>query len=468
MLTDLYQLTMMNGYYTTGRSDKRVVFDLFYRGKGNSYAIACGLEQAVEYIMNLHFTAEDINYLRRVGLFSEQFLQYLQTLRFTGDVYAVPEGTVIFPNEPIMTVVGGLAECQLIESALLCIIGHQTLIATKASHIVREAEGKKVCEMGLRRAQGVSGALYGSRAAYIGGVDSTSNVQAGEMFDIPVQGTMAHSWIMGFDSEYEAFEKYAEIYPKHCVLLVDTYNTLASGIPNAIKVFEKLRSEGHEPFAIRLDSGDIAYLSKQARQMLDNAGFPEVKIIASGDIDEDAIRRLNSQGAKIDLYGIGSKLITSENCPSLGAVYKLAAIEQNGELVPKLKKSDTVAKVTNPGFKKIVRFIDKDSSMAVADLIALHGENFEHVGEVEIFDQSDVWKRMTLKEFYTAELMVQIIDNGKVIYDFPSCGEIRDYAYYSQSSIPSECLRDETTYPYKVDLTKDLYDLKMRLITEEK
>ena len=365
LLTDLYQLTMMNGYRRCKLDERRAVFDIFYRGSGGySYAIAAGLEQAIDYILNLHFDDSDIAYLRSLKIFDEDFLKALETFEFTGDIKAVPEGTMVFPYEPILTVSAPLWQAQLVETALLTFVNHQTLIATKAARL-KECTKNKISEFGLRRAQGPDAGIYGARAACIGGCRTTSNVVAGKLFGIPVTGTHSHSWVMSFDTELEAFEKYAEIYPDNCLLLVDTYDTLKSGVPNAIKVFDKLKAQGHKPVGIRLDSGDLAYLSRKARVMLDEAGHEDCLIFATNDLDEDILLALNSQDAKIDVYGIGTKLITSYNNASLGGVYKLCALEEDGNLVPKIKVSNSHEKTTNPGVKKIVR-IFKDG-MAQAD-----------------------------------------------------------------------------------------------------
>lgn len=420
LLTDLYQLTMMYGYSKSDLMNKTAVFDVFYRGVGNHYAVACGLEQVIEYVENLHFDEEEIAYLRSLKLFDEEFLKMLSELRFTGDIYAVPEGTIVFPQEPILTVKARLFEAQLIETAILCILNHQTLIATKTAKIVYAANGASIAEFGLRRAQGPDAGVYGARAAVIAGCASTSNVLAGQMFDVPVSGTHAHSWVMSFDSEIDAFRAYAKLYPDSCLLLVDTYDTLKSGVPHAIEVFKELRAAGHEPLGVRLDSGDLAYLSRETRRMLDEAGFPNAKVFASGDIDEYVLQSLASQNARIDCYGIGTKLITSADCPSLGGVYKLAAIEKDGELVPKLKMSDTPAKITNPGFKKIVRIFDKKSGKALADLIALREENFDGLDKLEIFDQYFTWKRKTITDFFVKELDVPVVLGGKTVYKSPS------------------------------------------------
>lgn len=457
---------MMYGYSKNKQLDKTAVFDVFYRGVGNNYAIACGLEQVIEYIINLKFSDEDIAYLRSLKLFDEDFLTLLKNFKFTGDIYAVPEGTVIFPQEPILTVKARLFEAQLIETAILCILNHQTLIATKAAKIVYATKCGAVAEFGLRRAQGPDAGIYGARAAIIAGCASTSNVLAGKMFDVPVSGTHAHSWVMSFDSEIEAFRAYAEMYPDKCLLLVDTYDTLGSGVPNAIKVFNELKEKGHKPLGIRLDSGDLAYLSREARKMLDEAGFEDAKIFASGDIDENVILSLNSQNAQIDCWGIGTKLITSQDCPSLGGVYKLAAIENNGVLEPKLKMSDTPAKITNPGLKKIVRIFDKNTDKAIADIIALKDENFDNLESLEIFHPDFTWKRKTITNFYTKELGVDIIKNGEVVYKCPSVKEIALYHKECYAQFWNEYKRLLNPHIYKVDLSQNLYNLKQKLLKE--
>ena len=466
LLTDLYQLTMMYGYSKNSQLNKTAVFDVFYRGVGNNYAVACGLDQVIDYIENLRFSKEDLDYLRSLKLFDEDFMKLLADFRFTGDVYAVPEGTVVFPQEPILTVKARLFEAQLIETAILCILNHQTLIATKAAKIVYAAKGGAVAEFGLRRAQGPDAGIYGARAAMIAGCASTSNVLAGKMFGVPVSGTHAHSWVMSFDSEIEAFRAYAKMYPDSCLLLVDTYNTLKSGVPNAIKVFEVLRAAGHKPLGIRLDSGDLAYLSREARKMLDEAGFTDVKIFASGDIDENILMSLDSQNAKIDCWGIGTKLITSQDCPSLGGVYKLAAIEKDGELVPKLKMSDTPAKITNPGLKKIVRIFDKNTDKAIADLIALKDENFDGLDKLEIFHPDFTWKRKTVTNFYVKDLNIDVIKDGKVVCNRPSVMEIAAYHKESYGQFWNEYKRLLNPHIYKVDLSEKLFNLKQKLLKE--
>ena len=424
LLTDLYQLTMMNGYRHCNLDGRRAVFDIFYRGSGGySYAIAAGLEQAIDYILNLHFDESDIEYLRSLKIFDEDFLKALKDFEFTGDIKAVPEGTMVFPYEPILTVSAPLWQAQLVETALLTFVNHQTLIATKAARL-KECTKNKISEFGLRRAQGPDAGIYGARAACIGGCRTTSNVVSGKLFGIPVTGTHSHSWVMSFDTELEAFEKYAEIYPDNCLLLVDTYDTLKSGVPNAIKVFDKLKAEGHKPVGIRLDSGDLAYLSRKARVMLDEAGHQDCLIFATNDLDEDILLALNSQDAKIDVYGIGTKLITSYNNASLGGVYKLCALEENGVLVPKIKVSNSHEKTTNPGVKKIVR-IFKDG-MAQADLICLEDETFDTSKPLTVFHPEQTWKKTTFTDYQLKELMVQIFKDGKLVYDMPSLKEICD------------------------------------------
>ena len=462
LLTDLYQLTMMNGYRHCNLDGRRAVFDIFYRGSGGySYAIAAGLEQAIDYILNLHFDESDIEYLRSLKIFDEDFLKALKDFEFTGDIKAVPEGTMVFPYEPILTVSAPLWQAQLVETALLTFVNHQTLIATKAARL-KECTKNKISEFGLRRAQGPDAGIYGARAACIGGCRTTSNVVSGKLFGIPVTGTHSHSWVMSFDTELEAFEKYAEIYPDNCLLLVDTYDTLKSGVPNAIKVFDKLKAEGHKPVGIRLDSGDLAYLSRKARAMLDEAGHQDCLIFATNDLDEDILLALNSQDAKIDVYGIGTKLITSYNNASLGGVYKLCALEENGVLVPKIKVSNSHEKTTNPGVKKIVR-IFKDG-MAQADLICLEDETFDTSKPLTVFHPEQTWKKTTFTDYQLKELMVQIFKDGKLVYDMPSLKEICDREDESIASFFPEYRRVVNTQEYKVDLSQKLWDLKRELL----
>lgn len=468
MLTDLYQLTMMNGYFRRGREKDIAVFDLFFRKNAIiTYSVAAGLEQALDYILNINFTPSDIEYLRSLHLFDGAFLDYLKDFRFTGEVYAVPEGTLVFPEEPIITVKAPICEAQFIETALLNIVNHETLIATKASKVVYAAEGDAVMEFGLRRAQGPDAGLYGARASVIGGCRSTSNVMAGKMFDIPVAGTHAHSWVMNFPSEYEAFKAYAEIYPDACLLLVDTYDTLKSGVPNAIRVFNELRASGHEPKGIRLDSGDLAYLSKKARRMLDDAGFPDAIICASGDLDEKLIASLKSQGAKIDLWGVGTKLITSADMPALGGVYKLAALyPAEGGAVDKIKLSDNSDKITNPSFKEVFRIYDKESGKAEADLICVRGEKIDESKPVTIFHPKDTWKRTTFTNYRVRGLTEKVIEGGKLVRPMPSLSEICSYAEREKESFWDEYKRLDNPHIYKVDLSEKLYGIKNRLISE--
>ena len=462
MLTDLYQLTMINGYFKCGTQNQKAAFDLFYRGSnGYSYAIAAGLEQAIDYVKNLHFDDDDIDYLRSLGIFGEDFLNELKKFRFTGDIKAVPEGTLIFPNEPIMTVIAPMFEAQLVETALLNIINHQTLIATTASRLCECTKGA-ISEFGLRRAQGPDAGLYGARAAYIGGCRSTSNVLAGQMFGIEVKGTHSHSWVMSFPTEYDAFEAYAKVYPDSCLLLVDTYDTLKSGVPNAIRVFNKLKADGHKPLGIRLDSGDLAYLSRQARKMLDEAGFPEAKIFVSNDIDEKVLLALAQQDAKIDVYGIGTKLITSFNNAALGGVYKLSAIEEDGKMIPKIKVSNSHEKTTNPGLKKTVRVLV--DGMAAADLICLHDDEFDTSKPLTVYHPEQTWKKTTFDKYELKELMVDIFKDGELVYDMPSLKEIGEYCDKSKGEFFPEYRRVTNTQEYKVDLSDNMWKLKHKLL----
>ncbi|MEN6417700.1 MAG: nicotinate phosphoribosyltransferase [Clostridiaceae bacterium] len=466
MLTDLYQLTMMYGYFKEGMQDNQGIFDLFFRPKEDIvYAIMAGTESVVSYINNINFTEEDVDYLRSLHLFDEDFLAYLRTFRFTGELYAMPEGTVVFPYEPLVRVRAPIMEAQLVETAILTFVNHQTLIATKASRICYAANGDSVLEFGLRRAQGADAAIYGARAAIIGGCNATSNVLTGQMFDIPVSGTHAHSWVMSFPDEVSAFRAYAKVFPDTCLLLVDTYDTLRSGVPNAIKVFDELRAAGHEPKGIRLDSGDLAYLSKKARVMLDKAGYPNAVIAASSDLDEFLIRDLKTQGACISVWGVGTRLITSEGNSALGGVYKMSAEVVEGKLVPKIKISDNPAKVTNPGYKKVFRLYDKDG-MAIADLIALEHETIDPGKPLRIFDPIQTYKSMTLTEFTVRELLVPVFVGGKQVYTCPDIHEISSYAKKEFASMWDEYKRLLMPHTYKVDLSDSLYDLKQKLLRE--
>ncbi len=466
LLTDLYELTMMNGYLKEGYEDQVAVFDVFFRQHSLiTYSLAAGLQQAAEYVKSLRFEKQDLEYLESLGLFNEAFLEYLRNFVFTGDIYAVPEGTVVFPGEPILTVKAPVMQAQLIETALLNIINHQTLIASKAAKICYAAgNGDSVMEFGLRRAQGPDAGIYGTRAAVIGGCGSTSNVLAGKMFGIKVSGTHAHSWVMNFPSELDAFRAYADTYPNAALLLCDTYDTLRSGVPNAIKVFDELRTKGLKPLGIRLDSGDLAYLSKAARKMLDAAGYKDAIICASGDLDEYSIRSLKSQGAAIDLWGVGTKLITGDELPALGGVYKLAAVEENGTLVPKIKLSDNAAKITNPGFKNILRIYDKNTGKAEADLIFLRGEKFDESKPLTVFHPVDTWKKTTFENYTVRELQVPVILGGKLVYNFPSVSEIREYANREKETFWDEYRRIDNPHIYKVDLSDKLYNLKTEMI----
>ena len=470
MLTDLYQLTMMYGYLKSGMRDNIATFDMFYRSKDESthYAIMAGLEQLIDYLENLHFDDTSLNYLRSLNIFDEEFMQELKEFRFHGDVYAVPEGTIVFSNEPLIRVTAPIFEAQLIETALLNIINHQTLIATKASRVVQAANGDTVMEFGLRRAQGPDAGIYGARAAIIGGCRSTSNVLTGEMYSIPIAGTHAHSWVMSFPDEITAFRKYAEMFPTSCLLLVDTYDTLRSGVPNAITVFNELRAAGHEPVGIRLDSGDLAYLSREARKMLDAAGFPDAIICASGDLDENLIRDLKLQGACINTWGVGTKLITSEDCPSLGGVYKMSAETINGQVVPKIKISENPVKITNPGIKKLWRIYDNKSGKAVADLISLVHESYDCSQPLTIYDPVNTWKSMTLTDYHMKELQVQVFDKGKRVYQSPSLKEIQQYCAQDLSTFWDQYKRLLNPHRYKVDLSDSLWMLKNSMLQNYK
>ena len=472
LLTDLYEMTMMQGYFKNNKND-RVVFDAFYRSNpsGGGYAICAGLEQVISYIENLHFDQEDIAYLRQLKIFDEDFLEYLSNFRFSGDIYAIPEGSVIFPREPLIKVIAPIMEAQLIETAILNIMNHQCLIATKAARVCYAAKGDGVMEFGLRRAQGPDSGTYGARAAVIGGCKGTSNVLAGQMFDVPVLGTHAHSWIMSFPDEYTAFKEYARLYPSACILLVDTYDTLKSGIPNAIRVFTEMREAGIPLtyYGIRMDSGDLAYLSKKVRKMLDDAGFPDAVISASNDLDEYLIESLKIQGATITSWGVGTNLITSKDCPAFGGVYKLAAIENaDGEFVPKIKLSENTEKVTNPGNKTIYRIYDKESGKIKADLICLADETFDPNEPMRLFDPNEPWKKTTLPggSYTMKELLVPVIRDGKRVYTSPSVMEIRDICTKEKDTLWEENMRFVNPSKVYVDLSKKLYDLKTQLLDQ--
>lgn len=467
MSTDFYQLTMAQGYFFNGRKDDKAVFDLFYRKNpsGNGYSIFAGLEQIIDYIENINFSEANIRYLREQGL-REEFLKYLSKFSFTGNIFAFPEGSVVFPYEPLIKIEASIIEAQIIETALLSIVNHQSLIATKASRIVEAAQGDKVLEFGLRRAHGHEAGLYGARAAIVGGCFGTSNVKTGEKFGAAVSGTHAHSWVMSFDSELDAFRAYAKIFPDNCTLLVDTYDTLNSGVPNAIKVFKELEFKysncDNFNFAIRLDSGDLAYLSKKARTMLDDAGLSYVKIVASSDLDENLITSLKIQGANIDIWGVGTKLITAFDQPAFGAVYKLA--ECNGK--PKIKVSDNVAKITNPGNKKVIRVYDKKTQKIKADIIALNEEAFDEREELTLYDPRDSWKHMKLQvgEYYLREMHKPIFLKGHCVYEKSKLNAIKEYCQKEKESLWDEYKRLINPHIMKVDLSDQLYDLKQKLL----
>ncbi len=470
LLTDFYEITMMNGYFKTGEGLKYAVFDLFYRNNPNNggYSICAGLQQVIDYIKNINFSKDDIDYLRGQNVFDEEFLQYLSEFKFSGDIYAIPEGTVVFPGEPLLRVYAPIIEAQFIETTVLNIINHQSLIATKASRVVWAGHGDKILEFGLRRAQGPDAGLYGARAAIIGGCFATSNVLAGKMFDVPISGTHAHSWVMSFDDEITAFRKYAEIFPNNCILLVDTYDTLHSGIPNAIKVFSEMKKSGKlsGTYGIRLDSGDFSYISEKAREMLDEAGFYDACICASSDLDEHIITSLKQQGTKISVWGVGTNLITSKDCPAFGGVYKLSAEEKNGKLIPKIKISENPDKITNPGVKKIFRLYDKNTKKIKADLIALDDEVIDENEDITIFDPLATWKTMTLKagKFFARELLVPVFIKGNCVMEQKSVMEIQKYCAEEVASLWPEYKRLVNPHILPVDLSDKLYELKKSMI----
>lgn len=472
MLTDLYQINMLYAHFMNGKKDQEVVFDMFFRKNPSQsgYAVAAGLEQVIEYIEQLKFTEDDIAYLKSIYPYEDPFLDELRSIRFTGECYAVPEGSIVFPQEPLLRIKASVFQAQLIETAILNIVSHQTLIATKASRVKEAANGGFLMEFGLRRAQGPDAGLYGARAAYIGGIQATSNVLAGKEFGIPIKGTHAHAYIQSYPTEYEAFEAFSRIFPTNSILLVDTYDTLKSGVPNAIAVFKKMKKELGDQFTrfgIRLDSGDLAYFSKEARQMLDHAGFPEALIVASSDLDEYLIRDLILQGAQIDAWGVGTKLITSNDCPSLGGVYKLVAETEDGVLIPKIKISENPGKVTNPGYKKVVRFYHKHNGRAIVDLIMLAEEPIPE-REFIAFDPVNTWKRKRIKDFTAKELLQPIFVNGDLVYDQPSLEEVSAYAQTEKASFSPEFLRLVNPHIYHVDLSSKLWQLKNELLAEER
>ncbi len=469
MLVDLYELTMANGMLKSGEKDTIVYFDMFFRRvpDGGGYAIVAGIHQLIEYLENLEFSAEDITYLKSLNLFSDEFIDYLENFKFSCDVWAIPEGTPIFPKEPIITVRGPVIEAMMIETTLLLLVNHQSLIATKSNRIVRAAEGCPVVEFGARRAQGASAAVFGSRASFIGGCLGTSNLEASKLYGITPYGTMAHSWIQMFNDEYEAFAAYAKHYPDNCVLLIDTYNVLKSGIPNAIKVFNEILAPlGCRPKGVRIDSGDITYLSKKTRKILDDAGYQDCKILASNSLDEYIIRDMRNQGAMVDNYCVGERLITAASEPVFGGVYKLAAVETDGKIVPRIKISENVDKITIPGFKSVWRLFDKETNKAIADVITLKNEKIDSDKPYELFDPQHTWKRKTVTNFVAKELRIKLFDKGKKVYDSPTVSEIQKYCLGQIETMWEEVLRLENPHKYYVDLSQDLWDLRHDMLSK--
>ena len=470
LLTDLYQLTMMNGYFNENTHEETMIFDVFFRQNPSrgGYTVVCGIDEVIDYIENLHFEEEDTAYLRSLNTFDDAFLDYLKNFKFTGEIYAVEEGSVMFPNEPLLRVKAKAVEAQFIETAILCIINFQSLIATKSSRICQVAKDDVVMEFGLRRSQGPDAGIYGAKAAIVGGAQGTSNVLTGKLFNVPVMGTHAHSWIQKFDSEIEAFRSYAKTYPDKTILLIDTYDTLESGLPNAITVFKEMRKAGHEPLGVRIDSGDLEYLSKEIRKRLDEAGFENVKITASNDLDEYTLIDLKLQGAKIDSWGIGTKLITSSDWPSLGGVYKLVAVEKDGVIKPKIKISESPEKITNPGYKKIIRIYNKENDKAEADLIMLNHEIVDTSKPLTIFHPVYTWKRKTYKNYYIKELLQPLFIDGKCVRKKKTVLEYRDYAFSEKNSLWPQYLRLSNPEPYKVDLSEELWNIKNTLINKKR
>ncbi|MBR6595325.1 MAG: nicotinate phosphoribosyltransferase [Oscillospiraceae bacterium] len=468
MLCDFYELTMAQGYFTKGYKDRITYFDLFFRRcpDGGGFCIAAGLEQVVQYIQDLHFSEEDIEYLRSRQMFSEEFLEYLRNFKFTGDIWAIPEGTVVFPQEPIITVRAPAIEAQLIETYLLLCINHQSLIATKANRVVRAAQGRTVLEFGSRRAQGPDAAILGARAAYIGGVHGTACTISDQLFGVRASGTMAHAWVQMFDTEYDAFKAYCEMYPNNAVLLVDTYNTLKSGVPNAIRAFnDVLKPLGITKCGIRLDSGDMAYLSQKAREMLDEAGWTDCKISVSNSLDEHLIQAVLRQGAKIDMFGVGERLITAKSEPVFGGVYKLVAVEdKNGEVTPKIKISENVGKITTPHYKKLYRFIGNDTGKAIADYMCVHDETVDDSQDIEIFDPEATWKRKVVYDYTAKELQVPIFSSGELVYELPTLEQIRSYCIAQVDTLWDEVKRFDNPQTYYVDLSQKLWDIKYGLL----
>lgn len=472
LLTDFYELTMMQGYFKEQHANETVIFDAFFRvnPNGNGYSICAGLEQVIEYVENLHFDKEDVDYLRSTKMFDEDFLDYLANFKFSGDIYAIPEGSVVFPREPLVKVVAPIMEAQLVETAILNIVNHQSLIATKTARVVHAAQGDGIMEFGLRRAQGPDAGIYGARAAMIAGCIGTSNVLAGQMFDVPVKGTHAHSWIMSFPDELTAFRSYAKLYPSACILLVDTYDTLKSGIPNAIKVFKEMKEAGIPLtfYGIRLDSGDLAYLSKKAKKMLDEAGFTDAVISASNDLDEYLIDSLKIQGAAINSWGVGTNMITSKDCPSFGGVYKLAAVKDKatGKFVPKIKLSENAEKITNPGDKTIYRIYQKDTGKIIADLICLTDEKYDSKNSLLLFDPVETWKKTHLapNSYTIREMLVPVFKNGKCVYHSPKVMDIQAYCKKELDTLWDESRRLMNPHEVHVDLSNELWHLKNQLL----
>lgn len=472
LLTDFYEFTMANGFFAEGYADKIAYFDMFFRKvpDNGGFAIMAGVEQLIEYLKNLKFTDDDIEYLKSKKVFNDGFLEYLKNFKFACDVWAIPEGTPIFPGEPIVIVRGPAVQAQFIETMVLLTINYQSLIATKANRIVRAADGRGVMEFGSRRAQGYNAAVLGARAAYIGGCVGTACTISDRDFGVPALGTMAHSWVQMFDDEYSAFKAYAKTYPDSCTLLIDTYNVLKSGLPNAIKVFDEvLKPMGKRPKGVRIDSGDITYLSKKCRKMLNEAGYSDCAIVASNSLDEYLIRDTLMQGAKIDSFGVGERLITSKSDPIFGGVYKLAAVEnENGVLVPKIKVSENVAKITTPGFKQVYRLYSRETSAAIADVITLHDEVIDDSEPYELFDSEYTWKRKTVSEFYARPLLKQIFKNGECIYDSPSLEVLKEYCRMEIDGLWDEVKRFENPHKYYVDLSQDLWNIRAKLLREYK
>ena len=467
LLVDFYELTMANGFFKEGMRDKTVIFDMFFREvpDNGEYTIVAGLEQLIEYMENLHFSEEDIEFLRGKNIFDEEFLDYLYNFEFQCDVWAMPEGTLAFPGEPLVTVKGPAIQAQMLETMVLLTLNHQSMIATKASRIVKQAKGRPVVEFGSRRAQGYSAANLGARAAYIGGCAGTANTLSDKMFGVPALGTMAHSWVQMFDSELEAFRAFARVYPDNCLLLVDTYDTLKEGIPNAIKVFdEEVLPRGFRPKGIRIDSGDITYISNKARKMLDDAGYPDAQIMASNSLDEYTIRTILHQGAKLDSFGVGERLITSKSSPVFGGVYKLVAtVSKDGKIIPKIKISENVAKITTPGFKELYRFYENETGKAMADVIALRDEEIPE-DNYEIFHPVYTWKRKTLTDYTAKKVLVQIYDKGKLVYKLPSLEEIKEKAERELDTLWEETKRLDNPNEYIVDLSEKLWKVKDELL----